>query len=347
MSDDYVNPTYPAFPIFAFIGAFLVLTPLPWHLQAWNAGTCLYMFWVAAGCFYTAVNSIIWHDNAIDLAPHWCDFTTRLGMAIFIGIPASSLCINRRLYKIASSNTIGSSTKERRTAILIDLAIGLGLPILEIPLSYIVQGHRYDIYEGYGCLIALVNTPLSYVLVYTWPIILGIISAVYCVLTLRAFLRRRAEFAQFLSTSGPVASGMSINRYFRLMALATTELLFNLPFSTYGLYFNITAGKIRPYVSWDDLHFEFWAIGQIPSVLFRTDRTIVTSLELQRWLLVLCAILFFALFGFSQEAKKFYRDIFWKVAGVFGKHPQAPVSKMDSLPSYVKSEKMESSTPKP
>src|ERR1700677_2578535 len=46
-------------------------------------------------------------------------------------------------------------------------------------------------------------------------------SLTFIVLTLRAFMKRRAQFSQFLSSS----TSLSINRYFRLMALATTELL--------------------------------------------------------------------------------------------------------------------------
>jgi pheromone a factor receptor len=47
-------------------------------------------------------------------------------------------------------------------------------------------------------------------------------SACYVALTLRAFLHRRAQFAQFLSSIT-----LTANRYFCLMALA-----FNTPFST-------------------------------------------------------------------------------------------------------------------
>lgn len=68
-----MDPTFPAYPIFALLSFFLVLIPLPWHLQAWNSGTCLYMIWVAAGCLNQFINSIVWHNNAIDWAPLWCD----------------------------------------------------------------------------------------------------------------------------------------------------------------------------------------------------------------------------------------------------------------------------------
>ena len=65
--------TYPLFPIATALGFILVLIPLPWHLEAWNSGTCYYMIWVALGCLNQFVNSIVWANDAINRAPVWCD----------------------------------------------------------------------------------------------------------------------------------------------------------------------------------------------------------------------------------------------------------------------------------
>jgi hypothetical protein len=117
------DASYPAFPIFAFIAFVLVLIPLPWHFQAWNSGTCLFMIWTAVGCLNLFINSIVWRNNAIDWAPIWCDICTccrgftcfslsnsiiasRIIVGLAVAIPAASLCINRRLYKIASCQTV-------------------------------------------------------------------------------------------------------------------------------------------------------------------------------------------------------------------------------------------------
>lgn len=67
------NPSYLVFPIFVFLGFFLVLVPLPWHMQAWNAGTCMYITWTALACLVQFVNSVVWRNNVLDVAPVWCD----------------------------------------------------------------------------------------------------------------------------------------------------------------------------------------------------------------------------------------------------------------------------------
>ncbi len=46
--------------------------------------------------------------------------------------------------------------------------------------EYVVQGHRFNLYEDVGCYPALYNTALAYVLNSMWPVILGLISATYC-----------------------------------------------------------------------------------------------------------------------------------------------------------------------
>ena len=67
------DPTYPLFPICSFLGFVLALAPMPWHLQAWNAGTCIYMLWTSLACLVEFVDSIVWYASLKDVAPVWCD----------------------------------------------------------------------------------------------------------------------------------------------------------------------------------------------------------------------------------------------------------------------------------
>ncbi|TDL13323.1 fungal pheromone STE3G-protein-coupled receptor, partial [Rickenella mellea] len=67
-----------------------------------NTGIILYSLWVSIACLNQFINSVIWHNNALNSAPVWCDISTRLIVGISVAIPASSLCIVRRLYHICS-----------------------------------------------------------------------------------------------------------------------------------------------------------------------------------------------------------------------------------------------------
>lgn len=174
MSADSEVLTYPnwVFSMFAFIGFLLSIIPLPWHLEgnvflrspgcpvlistrpAWNTGTCLFMIWTGLACLNQFINSIIWNGNVINWAPVWCDIcefscqiqckknfmlirplkATRFMIGSAVAIPAASLCINRRLYYIATANAVTITKSERRRAVLVDLGIGIGIPVLEMVL---------------------------------------------------------------------------------------------------------------------------------------------------------------------------------------------------------------------
>ena len=84
--------TYPLFPIVSALGFVVVLTPLPWHLEAWNSGTCYYMIWTALACLNQFINSVVWANDAINRAPIWCDICdnpfninpVELGLILFL-----------------------------------------------------------------------------------------------------------------------------------------------------------------------------------------------------------------------------------------------------------------------
>ncbi|KAM5538798.1 hypothetical protein V8D89_007520 [Ganoderma adspersum] len=296
-----LNPEYPAFPILSLIGSVLVIIPLPWHFQAWNSGTCLFMIWTSIACLNLGVNAIVWNDNVINRGPVWCDISSRIIVAVGVAIPASSLCINRRLFKIATMRTASISRAEKRQAVLVDLAIGAGIPLLQLVAFHIVNGHRFDIFEQVGCYPYVYNTPLAFPLVYIWPLVIGLCSAVYCVMSLRAFALRRAQFSEFLSAS----ASLTIGRYFRLMALATAELMCTTPIAAYGLSLNARS-QIHPWISYADTHFGYSRVDQWAAVLWKAQPNSTVIFALTRWLTVLCAFIFFGFFGFADEARRNY-----------------------------------------
>ncbi|KAF7293020.1 Argonaute-like protein [Mycena indigotica] len=303
------------FSAMAFIGFVLSFIPLPWHLEAWNVGTCLYMIWTGLACLVLFINSIVWHNNVIDWSPTWCDISTHFMNGFNLAIPATSLCINRRLYQIASVRSVTRTHAEKRRAIIIDLLIGLGLPILQIPLQYIVQGHRYNIFEDIGCLGTTYETPVAVVLFHMPPIIIGSISAVYCVLSIRAFYASHLQFKELLSSSN---TNLNINRYFRLMALASVDLIFTIPLGIWVLYNNVAVVGLSPWISWEDTHSNFSRVVQVPGIFWRSDPLTAASLETLRWATIFCAFVFFGFFGFADEAMKNYKTVVNSVARKVG-----------------------------
>ncbi|TFY59627.1 hypothetical protein EVJ58_g5654 [Rhodofomes roseus] len=333
--------TYPLFPTFAFLGFIVSLIPMPWHLQGWNAGTCLYMSWVSLACLVQFVDSIIWNGNLNDPVPIWCDISTKFLIGAGVGIPASSLCINRRLYRITSLHSATITRQERRRAVFEDMAIAIGIPVLVMILHVVVQGHRYNILEDVGCLPDIWNTPPAYPLVFMWPALLGCISFVYASLTLRAFWRRRAQFSQLLSSN----SALTTSRYFRLMLLCCVEMGCTIPLGAFSIFINNDDVDIAPYISWANAHYDFSYVGKYSAIAWMNNRPFYISVEMGRWIYPCSAFLFFALFGFAEEARRNYKLAFWAIVKRLSFHPPSDKTKTSALKGFRLGGSKESASP--
>jgi hypothetical protein len=63
-----------------------------------------------------------------------------------------------------------------------------GLPCVIMALHYITQGHRYDLYEHFGCSPATVITWVALLVLYVPPLILSIIAFVYAGMSFTIFI---------------------------------------------------------------------------------------------------------------------------------------------------------------
>lgn len=142
-----------------------------------------------------------------------------------------------------------------------------------------------------------------------------------------AFWKRKAQFSEMLSSN----TSLTMHRYFRLMALATIELLCTTPFSAYFIYLDATSMPISPYRGWADLHFGYSRVDQVPSVIWHLSSKEVLALELTRWLMIVCALVFFLFFGFAEEARRHYKMAFWRVAKAVGYKPKPVANRRVSI----------------
>lgn len=196
---------------------------------------------------------------------------------------------------------------------MVDLAIGLVYPCLMIALQYIVQGHRFNIFEDIGCFPFTYNTPPAFVLVHIQPLLVGVISFIYCVLSIRLFYKRHAQFNEFLSSH----KNLNTSRYLRLMMLAGIEMIATIPLASWVIANNVKVG-VAPWLGWNDTHYGFSRVDQFPAMFWRRIPGNVAGLEFTRWIPVICAFVFFGFFGFADEARKNYRSAVETVAKKMG-----------------------------
>ncbi|TDL15329.1 STE3-domain-containing protein [Rickenella mellea] len=312
-----MDPTYPLYPAFAFGCFILVLIPLPWHFQAWNTGTCMFMIWTSVVCLIQFINAMVWHGKDSNVAPIYCYAATRLEIGAGVALPACSLCIQRCLYRITSTNSATFIQQKKIRTIAIDLCICMGFPLLIMALTYIVQGHRFTIFEDIGCTPSTYTAWQAYPLYFMWPLVFGLIATVYCILTLRSFSARRSRFNS-LYTSG---HSLDSRRYGRLMLLSITNVVLTMGFSTWTIYQNAT--KIVPFV---EAHPNFGDVQRIPSIIWRSIPTMRRVIEFDRWNVIICAIVFIAFFSFAKDTRGNYNVAFSKLVKRFISSKRTPPS---------------------
>ena len=80
--------------------------------------------------------------------------------------------------------------------------------------------------------------------------------------------------------------------------------------SVFSIYLNSHGVLLAPWISWENLRYDFRRVEFVPSVIWRSIPVFNTSVELMRWLFPLSAFLLFALFDFASDAQKQYRSLF-------------------------------------
>ncbi|KIJ47230.1 hypothetical protein M422DRAFT_66560 [Sphaerobolus stellatus SS14] len=118
----------------------------------------------------------------------------------------------------------------------------------------------------------------------------------------RAFWKHRIEFNELLAANHKKL----VNRYFRLMALPSADIICTTPFAMYFMYLNLTTESLAPWVSWSDTKWGFSRVETYPAWVLALSPEIKSSLDLNIWLFPSCAFLFFAFFGLAQEARRNY-----------------------------------------
>lgn len=169
------------------------------------------------------------------------------------------------------------------------------------------------------------DTPVSFLIYSLPPVLISLISSLYCskfppcflllqpqlifwlVLTIRIVSSRLFEFSRVTAVNRHLTRG----RYLRLLVLASTDVVITLPWTTF--YFALDVKDVVPWGSWRNVHQDFGRFDHYPAELWRSIDEWRIFTELARWAVVLGAFLFFAIFGFSQEARRNYGLAFWKV----------------------------------
>ena len=142
------------------------------------------------------------------------------------------------------------------------------------------------------------------------PILLELISGVYGCLSIRAFLNLSKE-------NRSINTNLNSQRYIRLICFSACDLISGIPLTLFYLYSNIKI--LVPFPGLKQEHYEYSQISQVPAVLWRSNTRLELGIELNRWISVWVAFVFFAIFGFTEESRNNYRTMLQPVVQFFVK----------------------------
>ena len=169
--------------------------------------------------------------------------------------------------------------------------------------ALVIQFGRFWIIEDYGCSPGFDSNWVSLIIIYILPLLLELIAGVYGCLSIRAFYNRSIN--------------LNSNRYIRLIIFSVGDLLVGIPITLFYLYVEIATTTLQPFSS--PTQEQFSQIFQLPAVVWRSTTLSELSTELNRWIMVWGAFVFFAIFGFTEEARNNYRAMLQYVIQFFVK----------------------------
>ena len=98
------------------------------------------------------------------------------------------------------------------------------------------------------------------------------------------------------------------------MCFSICDLVVGIPITVFYLHLDIAA--LVPFPGLKEEHYHFSQVVQVPAVVWRATMIDQLSLELDRWIIVWGAFVFFAIFGFTKESRDKYRTVLQSVVRV-------------------------------
>ncbi|UCS23698.1 STE3 [Nakaseomyces glabratus] len=286
------------------LGMLALVPPLAWHTKTKNTPAVILIMWLILMDFKCIVNAAIWSGSDFMMkweGKGWCDIVIKLEVGANVGISCAVTNIIYNLHKILKAdNALLKHNSWRKIAQ--DLSISLLTPIMVMALSYLVQVFRFGIARYYGCLNILSPTWVTTVVYTMWLLIWSSIGAIYAVLVLIVYYRKRKDVKDILYCTN---SGLNITRFARLLIFCFLIILVMFPFSIYLFVKDLR--QVGTKFSFRATHSkEFW--GTI--LKFDVGHKFVNV-----WIYVLMSYLVFLIFGLGTDALDMYAS-FMRLIGL-------------------------------
>ncbi|VDB95846.1 unnamed protein product [Peniophora sp. CBMAI 1063] len=289
--------------------------------QRWNLGVAFLCIWLLLQNVTAAASTIIWADNADVKFYAYCDIASRIQIITYIVQPMATLLITRRLYVIASLQSVEIPSTWKRPDAVIEWTLGLFIPLLVAgPIYYVNQAYRFVVYEGYGCVNAPAFSILETLIQESWSILPPLVSVIfYYPRVVQTYYRQRRDINSILQSD---RSSLRTN-YLRILILASIDLVLTLPIAIMRITLDVVTAlssleSFPFYSGWTQLHANWEPV----SFSYAEQQTFGTASLVQLcfgdWTSPILSFAIFGLFGVTSEARCSYWRIIRSAGDLLG-----------------------------
>ncbi|KLO16521.1 hypothetical protein SCHPADRAFT_937868 [Schizopora paradoxa] len=154
------------------LGIFLSLAPLPWYGKVHNLPNIILAFWLFFMNIFLFANAITWGGNTNIHSLEYCDLATKLLIGFLFALPTSSLLTSIQHYVISNICELDMGKRIYNWK-LIEGLTSAAVPLIFMLLHLVVQDHRFDIIEGYGCMPSVFPSYAAIFLIWIPLMLLG------------------------------------------------------------------------------------------------------------------------------------------------------------------------------
>ncbi|KAG6860871.1 hypothetical protein C0995_006551 [Termitomyces sp. Mi166 len=220
-----------------------------------NVANLAIVSWLLGANVVHGINAVIWAGNVELHAPVWCDIVTKLLLGATVALPGAFLSIACRLELVSSMRPISREHKSQISPVMLEFILCYVVPLFYMGLHFIVQDHRFDLVEDYGCSASIHPSAVGLTLMWLPPILLCCASLFLCGASVaHSFNFQTSAFSMHLEQRSPFTYSTFIRRL--TITIITSAVLF-----VVSLFSVFTISQFIPYTSWSAAHIEFITIN--------------------------------------------------------------------------------------
>nr|AGL08110.1 pheromone receptor [Lentinula edodes] len=212
------------------------------------------VLWLLVCNLIQGINSLVWAGNTDIHVPRWCDLVTKVLLGLVVAIPGACICISTRLARIHDDQKKKPSSK--RLQYILDGLFCFVIPVLYMCLHFIVQDHRFNILENFGCSASVYPANQAIVLMLLPPMLLGGVAF---------FSTSQSSFSNLECSFDAHTSASTMSSFPDFSRRASTVMILGSATTIITLFGNFIRSNIIPWVSLAAVHRDFTVIAIVKS----------------------------------------------------------------------------------